>query len=105
MQHHTKLQKWGNSTAIRLPATALAAAGIKPGSEVDIQTSEGRLVIQLPERTQEQLFEKLMAEIPDAETVLKMVQECLARAIAMTDETTRNVELLCDELSKKQERK
>lgn len=103
MQIHSKIQKWGNSSAIRLPAKALAAAGIDPESEVDIQTGDGRLVIQLPERTQGQLFDKLLSEVPDAEVVLAMVQKSLTRVIAMTDETTKSIELLCDELSKKGE--
>ena len=98
MQLHGKIQKWGNSSAIRLPAKALAAAGISAGSEVDIQTENGRLVIQLPERTKEQLFDKLLSEVPDAEDVLAMVSKSLKETISMTDETTRNVNELCKKL-------
>ncbi len=98
MQASGKIQKWGNSSAIRLPAKALAAAGISPDSEVDIQADRGRLVIQLPERTQEQLFDKLLAEVPDAAEVMVMVKESLQTAIQMTDETTRNVNALCEKL-------
>ncbi len=36
-----KIAKWGNSVALRLPKTAVEAAGLKPGSEVDV-TVEGR---------------------------------------------------------------
>jgi antitoxin MazE len=85
MQISGKIQKWGNSSAIRLPAKALAAAGISQESVVDIQTDSGRIVIQLLERTQEQLFDKLLAEVPDAAEVIAMVKESLKTAIDMTD--------------------
>ncbi|MBT4132215.1 MAG: hypothetical protein HOE44_16025 [Candidatus Marinimicrobia bacterium] len=98
MQLHGKIQKWGNSSAIRLSTKALAAAGISVESEVDIQAGNGRLVIQLPERTKEQFFDKLLSEVPDAEEVLAMVSNSLKNAISMTDETTRNVNELCDKL-------
>lgn len=101
MQISGKIQKWGNSSAIRLPAKALAAAGISQESEVDIQADSGRLVIQLPERTQEQLFDKLLAEVPDAEKVIAMVKGSLKAAIDMTDETTRNVNALCEKLEQR----
>lgn len=101
MQISGKIQKWGNSSAIRLPAKALAAAGISQESVVDIQADSGRLVIQLPERTQEQLFDKLLAEVPDAEKVIAMVKGGLKAAIDMTDETTRNVNALCEKLEQR----
>ncbi len=98
MQLSGKIQKWGNSSAIRLPAKALAAAGISQESEVDIQADSGRLVIQLPERTQEQLFDKLLSEVPDAAEVISLVKESLNSAIVLTDKTTRRVNDLCDKL-------
>ena len=67
MHIQSKIQKWGNSSAIRLPTKILAASGISSDSEVDIQASEGRLVIQLHETTNEQIFDKLFAEMPEAE--------------------------------------
>jgi antitoxin component of MazEF toxin-antitoxin module len=51
MQEQGKIQKWGNSSAIRLSAKLLAAAGITTDSEVDIQANDGRVVIQLHEQT------------------------------------------------------
>jgi len=100
MQVQGKIQKWGNSSAVRLSAKALASAGIEPESEVDIQTSKGRIIIQLPERTKEQMFDKLLAEIPDAKTVLAEVRKALSSAIETTDQTTKNVEALCANLQK-----
>ena len=35
-----KVAKWGNSLAVRLPKAAAEAAGLKPGSELDV-TVEG----------------------------------------------------------------
>jgi hypothetical protein len=76
----------------------LAAAGISLESQVDIPVEKGRLVIQLPECKKEQLFDKLLAEIPDAEEVLAMVRKSLSDYFLMTDETTKNFNALCDKL-------
>lgn len=100
MHTQGKIQKWGNSSAIRLPAKMLAAAGIDSDSDVDIQADNGRLVIQLPEKTQEQLFDKLLAEEEGAEELLKLVKASLASAIQLTDETTNNVNALVEKLEK-----
>jgi antitoxin MazE len=40
------VRKWGNSAAVRLPAAALAAAGIKVGDPVEVREEKGRLVIE-----------------------------------------------------------
>ncbi len=101
MQSQGKIQKWGNSSAIRLPAKVLAAAGISTESEVDIQADNGRVVIQLPDSTKEQLFDKLLSEVPDAEKVLEMVSQSLKGAIELTEETTRSVNNLCVKLEQK----
>lgn len=98
MQSQGKIQKWGNSSAIRLSAIVLAAAGIKSEDEVDIQAEDGRLVIQLRERTQEQAFDQLFAEEPGAKELLALVKQSLTDAIALTDKTTKDCNLLADEL-------
>ncbi len=91
MQSQGNIQKWGNSSAIRLPAKILAVAGITNNSAVDIQAADGRLVIQRRERSQEQLFDKLLAQEEGMEELLKMLRGRLADAIKTTDENTRNV--------------
>jgi antitoxin MazE len=96
-----KIQKWGNSAAIRLPAKLLAAAGIPNDSEVDIQADSGRVVIQLHERTLEQQFDKLLAEEPEAAELLALVKDGLAKAIALTDETTESCIALIERLEQK----
>jgi antitoxin MazE len=44
MNQHVR--RWGNSAAVRLPASALAAAGFKPDDPVDIRAEPGRIVIE-----------------------------------------------------------
>lgn len=44
MNHHVR--KWGNSAAVRLPAAALAAAGLKLDDPVDVREENGRIVIE-----------------------------------------------------------
>jgi len=40
------VRKWGNSAAVRLPASALAAAGLKPDDAVEVREENGRIVIE-----------------------------------------------------------
>ena len=92
MNTQGRIQKWGNSSAIRLPAKTLAAAGISPESEVDIQASKGRLVIQLHEKTLEASLDTILAEVPGIEELLQFVQQGLSNAIVKTADTTRCLE-------------
>ena len=101
MQTQGKIQKWGNSSAIRLPAKVLAAAGITGDDEVDIQADSGRLVIQLHERTREQAFDKLLSQEPGAAELLALVKDSLNKAIDLTDETTERCYSLIEKLEQK----
>lgn len=40
------IRKWGNSAAVRLPASALAAAGIAIDDPVEVREEDGRIVIE-----------------------------------------------------------
>lgn len=40
------VRRWGNSDAVRIPATALAAAGLRTNDAVEVRGEEGRLVIE-----------------------------------------------------------
>ena len=40
-----RVQKWGNSLALRIPAAFARETGIGSGAEVDLTLDEGRLVI------------------------------------------------------------
>lgn len=97
-----KIQKWGNSSAIRLPAKLLAAAGIASNDDVDIQADNGRLVIQLQERTREQTLDKLLAQEPGAAELLALVKESLSEAIQLTDQTTEQCHRLINKLDNKE---
>ena len=41
----TEIKKWGNSAALRLPAAALAKAGLTVNSPVEIHAVEGKMVV------------------------------------------------------------
>ena len=56
----TEIKKWGNSAALRLPAAALAKAGLAVNSPVEIRAVEGKLVVSAvttPQYTLDQLLE------------------------------------------------
>jgi antitoxin MazE len=40
------VRRWGNSAAVRLPASAMAAAGLKPDDPVHVREENGRIVIE-----------------------------------------------------------
>jgi antitoxin MazE len=42
----TKVQKWGNSLALRIPRTFAADARVQPGSVVDISLERGGLMVR-----------------------------------------------------------
>jgi len=44
MNQHVR--KWGNSDAVRIPASLLAAAGLKTDDPVEVREEEGRIVIE-----------------------------------------------------------
>lgn len=60
-----RVQKWGNSLALRIPSTFAKHARIQPGSRVDVAEVKGKLVITLLE-ADEPTLEMLLAEVtPD----------------------------------------
>ncbi len=44
MKQHVR--KWGNSAAVRIPASVLAAAGLKIGDSVYLHAENGRIIIE-----------------------------------------------------------
>ena len=43
---HAKVQKWGNSLALRIPKTFAKDAHLTTGSEVDLVLQDGKIVIE-----------------------------------------------------------
>lgn len=61
----TRIQKWGNSLALRIPQAFAAEAGLSQDSPVELTLDEGRLVIK-PIATHTFTLEALLAGItPD----------------------------------------
>jgi len=46
MQGH--IQKWGNSLGLRIPIKLAKKLQLHPGSTVDLEVEDGRLIIQSP---------------------------------------------------------
>ena len=55
-----KLAKWGNSTAVRLPAPVLETAGFSPGEELEIAARHG--VVELRSKHRIPTIAELFAE-------------------------------------------
>lgn len=58
----TKVQKWGNSLAVRLPCSIVRQAGIKPGDSLEIQVSNG-CVILIPATAPEYCLDDLLKKV------------------------------------------
>lgn len=41
-----QVKKWGNSASVRIPASVMAATGLRIDQEVEIREDEGRVVIE-----------------------------------------------------------
>ena len=59
----TEIKKWGNSAALRLPATILAKAGLAVNSPMEIDVIDGKLVVSAVQSPQYTL-DQLLAECP-----------------------------------------
>ena len=57
-----KLAKWGNSLGIRVPKAAADAAGIGPGTELDLAVERGGFRLRIPGKSSRELLEEMIAE-------------------------------------------
>jgi antitoxin MazE len=60
----TKIQKWGNSLALRIPKSFAEEAGVEVGSRVDLSVTDGQLVIR-PVRSQRFELHALLAGVKE----------------------------------------
>ena len=60
----TKIQKWGNSLAVRIPKALAEEAGLEQGKPVDVLCVDGELRIRKRRRKRYDLDE-LLASVPD----------------------------------------
>jgi antitoxin MazE len=59
-----RVQKWGNSLALRIPKAAAEACALENGAEVDLSLDDGRLVVS-PVATRYTLDELLARVTPE----------------------------------------
>ena len=60
----TKIQKWGNSLAVRIPKALADEAGLEQGKPVDLRFEDGELRIKTRRRKRYDLDE-MLASVPD----------------------------------------
>lgn len=59
------VRKWGNSAAVRLPASVMQAARLQLDAAVEVREEDGRIVIE-PIRPMESSLSDLLDKITDA---------------------------------------
>ncbi len=60
----TRVQKWGNSLAVRIPKSFAAEVGLYENTAVDLSIAKGKLVVQ-PRPEEPLSLEALLAGITD----------------------------------------
>jgi antitoxin MazE len=60
----SRIQKWGNSLALRIPKSFAIEAGLCEDTPVDLSVTEGKLVVQ-PHGEELLSLDRLLAEITD----------------------------------------
>jgi antitoxin MazE len=60
----TKIQKWGNSLAVRIPKAFASEIKLGDGASIEMMVEEGALVIT-PARESEWTLEALLADVTD----------------------------------------
>jgi antitoxin MazE len=56
-----RIQKWGNSLALRIPKSFAAHSNIEQGSVVDLSLDNGRMIVEAKE--QDYSLEELLARV------------------------------------------
>ncbi|MCQ9156953.1 AbrB/MazE/SpoVT family DNA-binding domain-containing protein [Acidomonas methanolica] len=59
------VKKWGNSASVRIPASVLAAAGLKLDQPVDVREESGRVIIEPITVTEYDLADLLAGITPE----------------------------------------
>lgn len=59
----TKVQKWGNSLAVRIPAKLASEAALLEGTPVYVTTDDGRLIVRATETAGIPTLEELLASV------------------------------------------
>jgi antitoxin MazE len=60
----TKIQKWGNSLAVRVPKTYADALGLKEGTDVKIKIVRDKLIVSRKKKQEIKLSE-LLSKVTD----------------------------------------
>lgn len=60
----TKIRKWGNSLALRLPKAFASQTGIENGSEVQLLVEEGKIIV-IPLNKNEFQLERFLSQITE----------------------------------------
>ena len=58
------VQSWGNSLAVRIPKPVAVELGIRRGTAVELDVSEGRIVVR-PVRRRAPKLQELLAKVTD----------------------------------------
>jgi len=60
----TRVQKWGNSLALRIPKSFAAEAGLDPNSSVEMSLRDGKLIV-VPSEKPKFTLRQLLAQVTE----------------------------------------
>jgi len=61
-----KVQKWGNSLALRIPKSFANEVRLKPGSNIDLSLKDGKLIIEPVPDEKEYVLEDLLSKVNES---------------------------------------
>ncbi|MDE2777782.1 MAG: AbrB/MazE/SpoVT family DNA-binding domain-containing protein [Chloroflexota bacterium] len=61
----TKIQKWGNSRAVRIPKAIADEAGLDIGHAVDMDLVDGEIRIKRARKRKRYNLDEMLASVPD----------------------------------------
>ena len=59
---HSKVQKWGNSLAVRIPKAFAIEAGLMPDTEVNVSVRDGNVIVA-PTRKASYSLKQLLSQV------------------------------------------
>lgn len=60
----TRVQRWGNSLALRIPRSVVEETGLTTGTTVDVEVADGKIVV-VPRLVSARTLEDLLAQVTE----------------------------------------
>ncbi len=98
MQHTSKIQRWGNSSAIRLPARLMQEVGLYAGAPVTLYTNNDELIIRREQQPEEARISDMIDNEADAIAAVQAVRAAMNEAVTVAEKAIERTESVIEAL-------